>query len=979
MWRESNEYAKWRWILFDSDYGFGMPNPFSSGYTNNTLAFATNSNNGEMAPPWATLLFRKLLQNDNFKTRFLQKFAVYLNTLFHPDTVVAQINHLQDVISPEMSRHISRWRGDTYGFPILSYGNWVDNAIGRIEANGIDLPEPGDSGEYFKEIPLELEANPRVGYRFANWEGIENQYDNPLTITTSADTLTISAVFEAVTINLIPSVISSDTVLTLSNSPYYTSGDVFVETNTTLQVEEGVEIYMASEASIIINGDLQINGTEQNPVIIKPNDYALNWGALCFVNASDSSVLSNLTLIGATKGIDFSRDKAAISAFNSRLSLNHLRIEDGQMPVFAQYGKMVVRDSYLESETSGDLINIKYATSALVENCLLKGNNKFDSDGIDYDQISNGIIRGNRIYNFYGFNSDGIDLGEGSQNILIENNLIYNIDDKGISIGHGSTADIKRNLIANCGQGVGIKDDGSFGYIEHCTFYGNRYGIACFEKNIGIGGGTAEVINSIIADSRIAALFIDALSTITISYSLSNTDQLGGLHNIFNNPHFLNNLYLAANSPAINSGNPTLPQDPDGSLPDMGMYPYDQDQLDLIINEIHYHPIEGEAYEFMELINNGISPVNLNGYRLEGDIIFSFPDDIISPGEIIVLAKNSALYQEENYEVYQWDQGSLPDGPGTVLLYDDQGEMIDFVDYDNKNGWPKEPDGLGPSLELHHTSLENMISSNWRGSYTGGGTPGKANNSVILDGIYINEFLAGNSSVNVDEYGEFDDWLEIYNSNEFPVNTGGLYLTDDFQDPCKYQIPWNAADTTTIGPGGFLLAWTDGQPGQGILHTNFRLSISGEQIGLVQVTDSDTLFLDSLTFIEQVTDISSGRYPDGSATWQSFSIPTPGDSNSISTGLADKPDIPLRFFLSQNYPNPFNPTTKINYELPITNYVDLSIYNLLGQKVALLVNKKQHAGYHQVEWNASEFATGIYFYRLVTEKFVKIKKMILIK
>ena len=159
-----------------------------------------------------------------------------------------------------------------------------------------------------------------------------------------------------------------------------------------------------------------------------------------------------------------------------------------------------------------------------MENCILKGNDAFDSDAIDYDQIEAGVIRGNRIYNFYGFNSDAIDLGEEAKNILIENNVIYNINDKGVSIGQGSTAIIKRNLIANCGMGIGIKDFDSFGYVEHNSFYGNNYGIAVYEKNIGAGGANAEVVNSIIANSKTSSVFVDALSGINISYSLSNTD-----------------------------------------------------------------------------------------------------------------------------------------------------------------------------------------------------------------------------------------------------------------------------------------------------------------------------------------------------------------------------------------------------------------------------------------------------------------------
>jgi hypothetical protein len=81
----------------------------------------------------------------------------------------------------------------------------------------------------------------------------------------------------------------------------------------------------------------------------------------------------------------------------------------------------------------------------------------------------------------------------------------------------------------------------------------------------------------------------------------------------------------------------------------------------------------------------------------------------------------------------------------------------------------------------------------------------------------------------------------------------------------------------------------------------------------------------------------------------------------------------------QNYPNPFNPMTKINYELPITNDVDLSVFNPLGQKVATLVNETQRAGAHQVEWDASGFASGVYYYRLSTDTgFNQTKKLVIL-
>jgi hypothetical protein len=89
---------------------------------------------------------------------------------------------------------------------------------------------------------------------------------------------------------------------------------------------------------------------------------------------------------------------------------------------------------------------------------------------------------------------------------------------------------------------------------------------------------------------------------------------------------------------------------------------------------------------------------------------------------------------------------------------------------------------------------------------------------------------------------------------------------------------------------------------------------------------------------------------------------------------------PERFYLDQNYPNPFNPKTIINYELAIMNDVELSIYNLLGQKVLTLVDEEQNAGTYHVEWDATSFASGVYYYQLRTNAgFIQTKKLALVK
>jgi hypothetical protein len=97
------------------------------------------------------------------------------------------------------------------------------------------------------------------------------------------------------------------------------------------------------------------------------------------------------------------------------------------------------------------------------------------------------------------------------------------------------------------------------------------------------------------------------------------------------------------------------------------------------------------------------------------------------------------------------------------------------------------------------------------------------------------------------------------------------------------------------------------------------------------------------------------------------------------TDVAKRPEVPTEFSLSQNYPNPFNPSTQIEMALPKETRVTLDVYNLLGQRVASLVNEMLTAGYHSVKFDASTLPSGLYLYRLTADGTSFVKKMMLMK
>lgn len=151
-------------------------------------------------------------------------------------------------------------------------------------------------------------------------------------------------------------------------------------------------------------------------------------------------------------------------------------------------------------------------------------------------------------------------------------------------------------------------------------------------------------------------------------------------------------------------------------------------------------------------------------------------------------------------------------------------------------------------------------------------------NNDPLPPLVINEYLALNMGCCTDpegSLGEFDDWIEIYNKGNVPVDMADMYLSDSIANPFKFRIPTGNTSKTTIPAGGYLVVFADEQGTQGPLHASFKLSQLGEQVGLFY---KDGRTIDTRTFGPQEADKSEGRKPDGSSIWSKMN-PTRGSAN----------------------------------------------------------------------------------------------------
>ena len=243
-----------------------------------------------------------------------------------------------------------------------------------------------------------------------------------------------------------------------------------------------------------------------------------------------------------------------------------------------------------------------------------------------------------------------------------------------------------------------------------------------------------------------------------------------------------------------------------------------------------------------------------------------------------------------------------------------------------------------------------------------------------LSDIQINELLAINDLTLGDDYGEFDDWIELINHGESPVELDGYYLTDNQNQLTKWPFPFT---NITIEPDSFLIIWCDNDDEQGDLHTNFKLSSGGEFLAIVS-PDGSTI-LDSLTFPEQDADISYGRVVEEQSLWD-YMTPTPGAENGILSLVSDM--TPTEFSIQSVFPNPFNSFITLEMSVGKPNQsVEIAFISLLGQTISTSIHEFSTIGSHQINFDLTPFnmSSGVYFIKINQNGFIDSRKILYLK
>jgi hypothetical protein len=998
-WRERSPDGKWRWLANDMEHAFGQI--AGDNYWENTLSGV--SGEYEELPEWSTELFSSLQKNQRFNDEFMQRFAVYLNTIYQPDVTRSIVDSMKAQFDAQMPRHILRWgtpgnmqiwnanlnfiktflreRPAFMRQHIVEHFSVADSALvemkivgkGKVAVSGVVLSDSLHSGHYFKGAGLSLLAIPEPGSQFVRWEGITS--DSVYTILDVQGDTNIAAIFEAQPISIIPPFIDKDTILSAALSPWHGLEDIYVQPGATLFVEAGVDILMSDKTSFYVYGGMIVQGTVDSKVKIRanPQDWARQpvvntkprWGVIAALGA-DTLRIDHADISGSGYG-EQDRNKlfAAVSVFSSPVHLSNSKITDCIQPFNADSSQIYVGYCTMRSVNSCDYIIMYNCDGPVIEYNDLRGNNAEDSDAVQFANVSNGIIRNNRIYGFLGVNSDGIDINGGSSNSLIEGNLIFSIIDKGISVGTGSSVIVRRNVIFDTDFAVALKDSNSYALIENNTFYSNNIAVSCYEKITDRGGSRADIRNTILSQALSAPIEVDNKSEILVNYSLSDQLLLSGEGNLLTDPQFVHpataNFELKTSSPAIDAGDPDSPPDPDGSRVDMGAYYTHSGPTGLTvhINEFNYAPaFNYDTDDWIELRNQTERTINLQGWSIQhGENTYPILQPyLLEPDAFVVLCRDTNQFKRLHPGVPDFIGNlnfPLDDFTGRISLLNEQETFLHAVRYRNTAPWPELAAGKGATVELE-IGNEGHRSSEWRESYVLMGTPGKENSLPIdVNGLFVNEVMASNDGSLADEFGEFDDWLEVYNGGEDTIQLGGLYFSDNLSNPRKWQVPLNFPERTSLSPGQFLVLWADGQPQQGPLHTNFSLSAAGERVAIFRREAESFPRIELLSFGAQSSSASFGRFPDGSDSL-SLMRPSPGASNLLITFVDDKT---LSTVLV--YPNPFS--ISVNFETKgIATPFDIRLINLAGAEIW----SKRSVSEERFSMQRGQLTPGIYVYQI---------------
>jgi photosystem II stability/assembly factor-like uncharacterized protein len=222
----------------------------------------------------------------------------------------------------------------------------------------------------------------------------------------------------------------------------------------------------------------------------------------------------------------------------------------------------------------------------------------------------------------------------------------------------------------------------------------------------------------------------------------------------------------------------------------------------------------------------------------------------------------------------------------------------------------------------------------------------------------------------------FNDFTDFYSIHFKDSQTG--WAIGDRYNPYHAGIIFQ----TTNGGNNWILQRETPYP---LLHMYFFNSQTGWVVGhggyIYRTSNGGVNWIEQQHVTSESMRFHSVCFPNAQTGWvvgQNGTILTTVNGGSVFI-RENSVEFPKNYLLSQNYPNPFNPTTKIEFSIPKSGFVTLRVFDITGRQVSILVNEKLNAGKYSYNWSGSGLSSGVYFYKIESDKFTAVKKMVLIK
>lgn len=971
MFRQKIDTAKWQWTIWDADRSF---NDVSwNGFTTNYNPIATYLDK---------LITKKLLQNQSYKEKYVNRIADLLNTVFLPENVKSTIDSLAQTIAPEIPDEVDKWDNtfekwkENIGFlksfaeqrpdkirrqmqdyfhlsgpAELSVG--IDGGSGKLKINSVTVDQFPWSGKYLQNIPITVVAIPEPGYCFDNWSDTSLPANESITLNLTGDK-SIAAIFKKL-------------------------GSVNAELIAPKRIKSGQRLPVVVR---IRDANWDINPIDQTPIQLK------------FDNAHADTIIQIKR--GAGTGIIQinSASNFRLSAQNANVPEMQKQIEISSVPTLSYSGTLPAGDVVWDNTAdhlitanltipSGCHLTIKHGTWVIVKkyvNFYVQG--QLTVAGTENEPV---VITSENWSEPWG----GMEFTNGVASF--QYCMVLN--------GGG---DLSKGYPTNDGWHTGHqhiffgKNDSEFNF-DQCFF------IYSPGKVFGVQDSKVTVANSVSSFVWHGGEFHRVLLSYRDSHllNLPNDDHIytedidtDGFHIDYINPKYpqysvIDNCYFVRGKDDAIDHHYARLQISNCWLEDFtheGVAASGGDTVK-IFNTVSVRNSTGFEAGWTEggvskgpfvFIDHCVAIDDSMGLRIGDDYSNHYYKDFMK-------VTNSIIYNNKDNILNYLNSTHAPLAGALEISY----SMTNDTDYDNSplciTGVPQFdpyyyllPGSPGANMGMHGTNM------------------GRADSTAISIGsVVINEIMY-NSPPEMDS----GDWIELYNPQLTSQDISGWILRDNdnahtFQIPSGTIIPAGGYWVLCVDSAAFKLFHPDIKTISGNIpfgfgdHDQVRLFVSWEQIVDSVAYENDTPWpneADGKGYSLELLDSSmDNSLPENWAKSIQFGG-TPGKANR-SSDIEWKPDSnpPTQFVLEQNFPNPFNSKTRINFLIPRPGNVSLAIFDVLGRRMLDVIdNQYLPSGKNHADLDGKSLASGIYFYQiqLIDEngkKQSRTKKMLLIK